>query len=100
MARRIVFALACLLVLGGIVAWMVAPGAAGWVALVQGVIILAALAFERYRYKPELDAAPGPGWEQTGEKSVDGDSVVSVWFNPASGERAYVRERAARATDV
>jgi hypothetical protein len=57
-----------------------------------GVILAGGIYFERYHYKPELDRPPGPGWVRTAERSRGANGVVAVWFNPASGERAYVRE--------
>jgi hypothetical protein len=62
------------------------------VLLGYGVVVAGSLAIERFRYKPELDRPPGPGFVRTDEKTVDEHGVVTVWFNPATGERAYVRE--------
>ncbi len=59
--------------------------------LVWGIVLAGGIAFERFRYKPELDSPPGPDWVRTEEKTVDERGVVVVWFNPATGERAYVR---------
>lgn len=51
------------------------------------------LAFERFRYKPVLDAPQGPGWERTDERFVDPSSgeTLTVYYHPATGKRAYVR---------
>lgn len=59
--------------------------------IVAGVVLLA-LIFENRRYKALLDASPGPGWQATGERFVDSESgkTVTVYFNPATGERRYV----------
>jgi hypothetical protein len=90
--RRLVFALGLCLLLAG---WLVLARvghAGGWWLVVNGLAIMLGLMFERVRYKRELNAPPaGPGWELTNERSVDESSVVSVWFNAASGQRAYVR---------
>jgi hypothetical protein len=59
--------------------------------LVWGIILAGGIAFERFRYKPDLDRPPGPGFIRTDEKTVDERGVVTVWFNPTTGERAYVR---------
>ena len=59
--------------------------------LAWGIILAGGLAIERFRYKPELERPPGPGFVRTDEKTVDENGVVTVWFNPATGERAYVR---------
>lgn len=47
-----------------------------------------------YKRRP-LDAPPGLGWELTDERFVDPSSgeTLDVWFQPQSGERAYVRSR-------
>ncbi len=67
------------------------PGA--WIGVVDGLIVLAALFFERSGYKAELSHPPGPGWEPTGERDRQAEGMVDVWFNPATGERAYVKSR-------
>jgi hypothetical protein len=90
--RRLVFALGLCLLLAGwlVLARMGSP--AGWSLVVNGLVIMLGVAFERVRYKRELTTPPtGPGWVLTNERSVDEAGVVSVWFNAASGERAYVR---------
>jgi hypothetical protein len=61
--------------------------------LIWGAILAGSVVFERYRYKPELDRPPGPDWVPTGERSTDAKGIVSVWYQPATGERAYVREK-------
>lgn len=81
-------ALAVLLWLGGHRAGSVIP------LLLWGAILAGGVYFERYRYKPELDRPPGPGWEATGERSTDAEGIVTVWYNKATGERAYVRDGA------
>jgi hypothetical protein len=40
-----------------------------------------------------LSHPPGPGWEPTGERDRQAEGMVDVWFNPATGERAYVKSR-------
>jgi hypothetical protein len=63
-------------------------------------LVLVALIWFFFRsggYKREpLDAPPGPDWIRTEERFVDPSSgeSLAVWFNPKSGERAYVRTRA------
>jgi hypothetical protein len=70
----------------------------GWPALVPGslgLLVLGGTLFERVRYRPLQDTAPGPGWTDTGERFVDpttGDHVA-VFFNPVNGDRQYVRHR-------
>jgi hypothetical protein len=62
--------------------------------MIWGTILVGAVVFERTADKPELNHPPGPGWVRTEERSVDAQGLVTVWFNPATGERAYVRSRA------
>jgi hypothetical protein len=60
--------------------------------LIWGVLLAGGLWVERFRYKPELDRPPGPEWMRTGEVTIGPRGTVAVWFDPATGERAYVRE--------
>jgi hypothetical protein len=62
--------------------------------LIWGAILLAAIVYERFRYKPLAGAAPGAGWQRTSERFVDPDSgkTVTVYLQPGSGERQYVEE--------
>lgn len=58
-----------------------------------GALIFLSLVYERVRYKPVEAAAPGPGWTRTAERFVDNETgeTVTVWMEPATGERKYVR---------
>jgi len=62
--------------------------------LIWGAILLAAVVYERFRYKPLTPLRPGPGWERTNERFVDAESgrTVTVYVEPRSGERQYVEE--------
>jgi hypothetical protein len=55
--------------------------------------ILAAVLFERRRYKAPLDEPPGEGWEVTAETFIDPGSgeALRVYFQPSTGKRVYVR---------
>jgi len=57
---------------------------------VNGAIVIAALLFERGRYRPTI--APGGKWEQTGERFVDPSTgqLMKVRYNPQTGARDYV----------
>lgn len=57
---------------------------------INGVIVIAALLFERGRYQPK--ATPGGRWEETGERFVDPSSgqLMKVRYNPQTGARDYV----------
>jgi hypothetical protein len=62
-----------------------------WAAVWAAVLLLAAL-FERWRYKPLTGRAPGPDWQDTGERFVDPETgkLVTVYFHPRTGERRYI----------
>jgi hypothetical protein len=62
--------------------------------LIWGAILLAAIVYERFRYKPLANVTPGAGWQRTSERFVDPDSgrIVTVYVQPGSGERQYVEE--------
>jgi len=65
----------------------------GFWLLMAGMVIVFGVVFERRRYKPILDASPGPEWVPTEERFVDERSgaAVVVHYNPRTGQRAYVR---------
>jgi len=65
----------------------------GWPVIpagVLGALLLLALLFERYVYKPIRTEAPGPEWRRTDERFDDPRSgqLVTVYYNP----RTYVAE--------
>jgi uncharacterized membrane protein len=93
MLRRWVIGAGLALLALAILLWMAGQWASSVIPLLLwGAILAGGVYFERYRYKPELDRPPGAGWEATGECSNDARGVVTVWYNPATGERAYVRQ--------
>jgi uncharacterized membrane protein HdeD (DUF308 family) len=59
-----------------------------------GVVLLLGTVFERVIYKPNLAQRPGAGWQRTPERFIDDQTgePVTVYVEPATGERAYVRE--------
>jgi hypothetical protein len=70
------------------------------VLIVAGLLALGTF-FERFAYKGGRDgrfgaASTGGAWQATTERFLDQESgrVVTVWFNPANGERRYVEEGA------
>ena len=66
-----------------------------WLAVIIAVVLVWAF-FRKGGYKRDaLTAPPGPGWVRTEERFVDPSSgeTLEVWFDPTSGERAYVRAR-------
>ncbi len=91
MLRRVLLGLGCCLVALGVVLVAALRSPAPLALVCNGLVIVLAVQFERFRYKHDVTAVPGPGWEPTNEKTADAGGVVSVWFNPASGDRVYVR---------
>jgi len=88
---------AALYVVGGLFTvcgvYLAAAGlfAAVWLTGV-GLILIAALAIERWRYRGLSAPRPGPDWQATGERFVDPETgkLVAVYFHPRTGERRYV----------
>ena len=100
---------AALLAVGGTMLTGAAIGAlAGWrlAAILPlafwGTVLAGGVLIERWRYRPLTDQPAGPDWQVTPERFVDPESgrLVTVFFNPATGERRYVagdeRRRGAR----
>lgn len=58
--------------------------------LLNGVVVLAAILFERSRYRPTLDPSARP--ERTGERFIDPVSkrLMEVRYDPRTGKREYV----------
>lgn len=70
--------------------------APGLYLLASGAVILVGILFERWRYRTPGSRAPA-GWQRTAERFVDPESgrTLTVYYDPASGERRYVREQPA-----
>jgi hypothetical protein len=91
MLREVILAYGVLALIGGI-----ALAAAGiftglvFYLCINGVIVIAALLFERGRYQPTI--TPGGKWEETGERFVDPSTgqLMTVRYNPQTGARDYV----------
>jgi hypothetical protein len=62
----------------------------GWPMTIWGVVVLAAVLLERWRYRRAADH--GGVWQETGERFVDPESgrLTKVLYDPGSGERRYV----------
>lgn len=93
MPRAIAIAIGVIYVVGAVLLFTVIHALA-WGAiylLINGVVVLGALAFERRRYRPVVDTTRGQ-WQLTGERFVDPTSgrTMNVRYNPATGERDYV----------
>ena len=61
---------------------------------VWGAVLAGGVMVERWRYRPLSDHPPGDDWQATRERFVDAESSrpVTVFFNPATGERRYVAD--------
>ncbi len=59
-----------------------------------GVLLVLGTVFERVIYKPNLAQRPGPAFQRTAERFIDDQTgeAVTVYVEPATGERAYVRD--------
>ena len=68
------------------------PAALGWVF--GAGLLLAGTVFERVRYKRLATAAPESRFRRTAERFFDTETgaPVTVWADPATGERKYVRD--------
>jgi hypothetical protein len=75
----------------GLAAIAVGNDHAAWPMLLPAGLLFAGCVFERFHYRGPEQPSAGP-WEVTGERFLDERSglPVSVWFNPATGERRYV----------
>jgi len=96
LGSRIAVAIGVVLLGAGV--WLAASGAvlpAAIGPITMGLILTIGVIYERHRYKPLGETNPGPGWERTDERFVDPESgqLVTVYYNAATGERTYVRER-------
>ncbi len=78
------------LALCGIALW--AFGGGPILLIVGAIAVIAALVEPIYG---RADGRPlGPGWRPTDEKFVDPETggLVTVWYDPATGERRYVQD--------
>ncbi len=68
-----------------------------WPMLAVASLFLLGTVYERFYYRGAPDAVLGPEWQPTAERFRDEESgaLVTVWFNPATGERRYVEAREA-----
>ena len=91
MLRKAILAYGVLAIIGA-VALALAGIVAGLVfyLFVNGAVVLAAVLFERGRYRPAV--TPGGSWQETGERFVDPTTgqLMKVRYNPQTGARDYV----------
>jgi hypothetical protein len=91
--RTLVALLGLALLLAGAALLFAGRHAAGLYLLFLGAVVLLGTVFERWRYRAILTRA-SPGWQRTDERFVAPDTGkrVTVFYDPASGERHYVGE--------
>jgi len=91
MLRGALLIIACLLIAAGVLVFALGGGAAGFGALLAGLVLLLGILFERWRYRNEPPPA-NARWQKTSERFTDPQSgrVVEVLYDPQSGERRYV----------
>lgn len=91
MLRRFLIVLGVVLVVIGVVLFIAHAVfiLAGYL-VIGGLILTAALAFERWRYRPSLRSPQGK-WQVTGERFYDPETkkLMEVLYNPDTGERQY-----------
>lgn len=92
MLRNVLMALGLLCLLGAAAAAALGLYPAVFWLLLNGLVLSAGIAWERWRYRKPETAAPGAGWTRTGERFVDPESgrLTEVHYHAASGERRYV----------
>jgi len=88
--RSLAVTVGTLMAVCGIAVWAADAGPA---LLIMGLVVLVSVLIER-GYGHLTRAPLGGSWRPTDEKFVDPESgeLVTVWFDPASGERRYVGE--------
>lgn len=91
MLRKAILAYGVLAIIGAVVLAMagIVTGLVFYL-FVNGAIVVAALLFERRRYRAPVTAS-GP-WQETGERFVDPSTgtLMKVRYNPQTGAREYV----------
>jgi hypothetical protein len=92
MLRALLIGFGGLMMLGGAVLTFIGLSPPGIYLLCVGALILLGTLFERWRYR-RYEPTPDERWQATGERFLDPTSgqSVEVFYDPASGERRYVR---------
>ena len=91
MLRNTVLVLAWALL--GVAAVIVLWAPEAWPMLAMAALLVLGTVYERFHYRGGEDPSPrGGNWQATSERFRDEASgqLVTVWFNPATGERRYV----------
>jgi hypothetical protein len=90
MLRTVVLVIAIIAFAGALSGTLVDVGV--WPSLLVTVVLLIGILFERVRYGAAQRRPDGGAWQETTERFIDDESgrPVTVWFDPATGERRYV----------
>lgn len=89
-ARIVVYGIAALLALGGLV--VLANDGGGLFLVGFGALLAASVALEgRYRSGHTRSDIPPERWVRTGEREIDTETgqPCEVWFDPVTGARRY-----------
>ena len=88
----VVVALGAILVLAGVLCAVSGVFVCMPQLLLGGLLLMAGVILERWRYKSLVHAAPDPAWRANGERFVDPSSgaLVAVYDDPRTGRRHYV----------
>ena len=88
--RRWALAVSVLVSICGLVVWRIGGGP---VLLIVGLVAIATTLAEPV-YGRAIGRTPAGNWRATDEKFVDPESgtLVTVWVDPATGERRYVSD--------
>ncbi len=91
MLRKVLLGIGILMLVVGVLMLFAQPANAFPLLLFGGLLTLSAV-FERWRYKQPKTAAAARG-SATGERFIDPESgaLMEVWYDPATGERSYVK---------
>jgi hypothetical protein len=65
-----------------------------WPALLMAGLLVLGTLWERFYYRGGTVHGRGGRWQVTPERFLDEESgsMVTVWFNPVTGERRYVEQ--------
>ncbi len=89
MLRLAVILFALVLIVAGLISWIVA-GAAAFPMVMWGVVLLAVMMLERWRYRRTATGS-GEDWQATDERFVDPETgqLTQVMYNARTGDRSY-----------
>jgi hypothetical protein len=90
MLRTFIQIIAFLSLLGAMALVVIEPAA--WPALAGAGLLVLGTLWERFYYRGGTVHGQGGQWQATSERFLDEESggLVTVWFNPVTGERRYI----------